>query len=84
MYHTGVCNSVKANSQKSFVGHPTIYIYITFNDQVTCYIISKMCLYINTLRHVMLTEWEVTTIIELYHGENKLIFNEMMMRSALY
>ena len=24
MYHTGVCNSVKANSQKSFVGHPTI------------------------------------------------------------
>jgi hypothetical protein len=23
MYHTGVCNSVKANSQKSFVGHPT-------------------------------------------------------------
>ena len=24
MYHTGVSNSVKANSQKSFVGHPTI------------------------------------------------------------
>ena len=24
MYHTGVCNSVKTNSQKSFVGHPTI------------------------------------------------------------
>jgi len=23
-------------------------------------------------------------IFELYHGENKLIFNEMMMRSALY
>ena len=23
-------------------------------------------------------------IIQLYHGENKLIFNEMMMRSALY
>jgi hypothetical protein len=24
MYHTGVCNSVKANSQKSFVGHVKI------------------------------------------------------------
>jgi len=23
-------------------------------------------------------------IIQLYHGENKLIFKEMMMRSALY
>ena len=23
-------------------------------------------------------------IFQLYHGENKLIFNEMMMRSALY
>ena len=27
MYHTGVCNSVKANSQKSFVGHPTIRVF---------------------------------------------------------
>jgi hypothetical protein len=25
-----------------------------------------------------------STICQLYHGENKLIFNEMMMRSALY
>jgi len=24
------------------------------------------------------------SIFQLYHGENKLIFNEMMMRSALY
>jgi hypothetical protein len=23
-------------------------------------------------------------IFQLYHGENKLIFNEMMMKSALY
>jgi len=23
-------------------------------------------------------------IFQLYHGKNKLIFNEMMMRSALY
>jgi hypothetical protein len=26
----------------------------------------------------------IVTILQLYHGENKLIFNEMMMRSALY
>jgi len=25
-----------------------------------------------------------STIFQLYHGENKLIFNEMMMRSTLY
>jgi hypothetical protein len=25
-----------------------------------------------------------SAIFQLYHGNNKLIFNEMMMRSALY
>jgi hypothetical protein len=25
-----------------------------------------------------------SAIFQLYHGENKLIFNEMMMKSALY
>jgi len=25
-----------------------------------------------------------STIFQLYHGENKLIFNKMMMTSALY
>jgi len=25
-----------------------------------------------------------SAILKLYHGENRLIFNEMMMRSALY
>ena len=25
-----------------------------------------------------------SAIVKLYHGENKLIFNEMMIRSALY
>ena len=32
MYHTGVCNSVKANSQKSFVGHPTINVITNFSQ----------------------------------------------------
>ena len=36
-----------------------------------------------------LSEWVIvvyanSAIFQLYHGENKLIFNEMMMRSALY
>jgi len=26
----------------------------------------------------------VIVVVHLYHGENKLIVNEMMMRSALY
>ena len=34
------------------------------------------------------SEWVLinanSAIFQLYHGENKLIFNEMMMRSALY
>jgi hypothetical protein len=25
-----------------------------------------------------------STILQLYHGENKVIFNEVMIRSALY
>jgi hypothetical protein len=37
---------------------------------------------------VVLSEWLLfnakSVIVQLYHGENKLIFNEMMMRSALY
>ena len=35
-----------------------------------------------------MSEWLLfyanSAIFQLYHGENKLIFNEMMMRSALY
>jgi len=35
-----------------------------------------------------LSEWLLfnanSTFIQLYHGENKLIFNEMIMQSALY
>ena len=35
-----------------------------------------------------MSEWvllnAISAIFQLYHGEKKLIFNEMMMRSALY
>jgi hypothetical protein len=30
-----------------------LYIYITFNIEVTCYVLSKMCLHIDNLRHVV-------------------------------
>ena len=37
---------------------------------------------------VEVSEWLLfsanSAILQLYHGENKVIFNEMMMRSALY
>ena len=37
---------------------------------------------------VEVSEWLLfnanSAIFQLYHGENKMIFNEMMMRSALY
>jgi hypothetical protein len=42
----------------------------------------------NILHNKGLSEWLLfntnSAILLLYHGENKLIFNEMMMRSALY
>ena len=38
--------------------------------------------------HCSVIEWWLlnanSAIFQLYHGENKLIFNEMMMRSALF
>jgi hypothetical protein len=41
-----------------------------------------------TLFIIGVSEWLLvnanSAIFQLYHGENKLIFNEMMMRSALY
>jgi hypothetical protein len=43
-----------------------------------------------SVKHMQLVgnEWLLfnanSAIFQLYHGENKLIFNEMMMRSALY
>jgi hypothetical protein len=37
---------------------------------------------------IIVSEWLLfnanSAIFQLYHGENKLIFNEMMMRSTLY
>jgi hypothetical protein len=40
------------------------------------------------LQNTSMSEWLLfnanSAIVKLYHGENKLIFNEMMMRSALY
>ena len=50
--------------------------YVDFNDQcLTSEIWSQM------------SEWLLfnsnSAIFQLYYGENKLIFNEMMMRSAL-
>ena len=51
-------------------------------------------MYIMILKHKLgnlnewVSEWLLfnanSSIFQLYHGENKLIFNEMMMRSALY
>jgi hypothetical protein len=36
--------------------------------------------------YIRMSEWLLfnSEIVQLYHGKNKLIFNEMMMRPALY
>jgi len=42
---------------------------------------------VTMLSYLSLSEWLLNTnpaIFQLYNGENKLIFNEMMMRSTLY
>ena len=33
---------------------------------------------------IWVSKWLLIKPKQLYHGENKLIFNKMMMRSALY
>ena len=40
------------------------------------------------IKQIIVTEWVIffnanSEIFQLYHGQNKLIFNEMMMRSTL-
>ena len=48
---------------------------------------TPLSLYIYIYIYIV-SEWLLfntnSTIFQLYHGENKLIFNEMMMRSTLY
>jgi hypothetical protein len=45
-------------------------------------------LWVRQLGNEWVSEWLLfnanSAIVQLYHGENKLIFNEMMMRSALF
>ena len=41
-------------------------------------------LYLNGKKKVSERVSDCLMAIQLYHGENKLIFNEMMMRSTLY
>jgi hypothetical protein len=47
-----------------------------------------VCIYENIKIHKILSEWLLFNtngaIFQLYHGENKLHFDEMMMMSALY
>jgi hypothetical protein len=35
---------------------------------------------VDKIKHIL----DISAIYQLYRGENKLIFNEMMMKSALY
>jgi hypothetical protein len=47
---------------------------------ITASVVEKSWLYLNGQPVICAN----SAIFQLYHGENKLIFNEMMMRSALY
>ena len=47
------------------------------------YVKQCLLLYANNVSEWLLLKAN-SAIFQLYHGENKLIFNEMMMRSALY
>jgi hypothetical protein len=57
---------------------------------VYIYLVSGTCKYKFEMALGMewLSEWLLfnanSAIFQLYHGDNKLIFNEMMMRSALF
>ena len=59
---------------------------------IKCYVNLVLCCYINSIKTFKVSEWVSewllfnanSVIFQLYHGENKLIFNEMIMQSALY
>ena len=62
-----------------------IHVFEIFNSNLTCRKNYLQCL---SFRFGWLSEWLLFNIntenFQLYHGENKLIFNNMMMRSALF
>ena len=54
-----------------FIGIPKFHV--DYNDEIN--------------KNERMSEWlfiSNTAVVQLYHGENKLIFNEMMMMSALF
>ena len=68
----------QANDQSP--DHPKLYLYYNSSSSTNDYE--------NKFSFWYLSEWLLlnanSAIFQLYHGENKLIFNEMMMRFALY
>jgi hypothetical protein len=60
--------------------YPKLYLYYNSSSSTNDYEKQISFWYLN--------EWLLlnanSAIFQLYHGENKLIFNEMMMRSTLY
>ena len=61
-----------------------IDIIIVAEDKIATKVMSLMLKSLTGFFLVFLLLNANSAIFQLYHGENKLIFNEMMMRSALY
>jgi hypothetical protein len=79
------------NGQCHYQKFSYITIFLKSNDVTESrdiYIICEISYQIHTHNHVIVSKWLLfnanSVIFQLYHGENKLIFNEMMMRPALY
>jgi hypothetical protein len=70
VYEIGKCNSA-SNAHKC-----------SLNNGVS--IAQKLVVKLSNTSTAFSKQVEITAIFQLYHGECMLIFNEMMMRSALY
>ena len=87
-WHSGIKFTFHGTLKKNRVYLDKIQIHCAiYNRKNTVKLLSQIQL--SCLPWVIwVSEWLLfnanSAIFQLYHGENKLIFNEMMMRSALY
>jgi hypothetical protein len=65
--------------------NPNVHIFKGQNSKKQCCEASSS---ISNLTFIWVSEWLLfnanSAMFQLYHGENKLIFNELMVRSTLY
>ena len=66
------------------IASKSLQIFLTFCDVAHFFSIDLSCIILESIPDFFLDLNTNSAIVQLYHGEKKLIFNEMKKRSALY